>query len=305
MQDSAQLVTRNAFHGWKPSQNDGSKVVVDKDTGLFCLHVRTLSSLIQAIGYKKFVANKKNGQKIYFRGQTELYKTSNLTEQYIFQPTALRGIRNEDAVQNAWDEVKNLVSTLRKMNNGLLGDEANYSDGVIEGLLQQYGLKTTWIDVVDNIWVALWFSCYKSSFPVEVDAGTGKNCRRAFIKMDRRDPNRESAESRFAYILLLGDGENAEVVDLRCALPSMFIRPHIQHGLLIRTKDRKSANMASLIQGIIRIDLYDALEWLGEGRILTSESMMPPPNMDSGFKQLLSSEVENDGEPFVRFPIYC
>jgi hypothetical protein len=31
-----------------------------------------------------------------------------------------------------------------------------------EPLLQHYGLATTWIDLVDNIWVALWFACHKA-----------------------------------------------------------------------------------------------------------------------------------------------
>ncbi|WP_420914265.1 FRG domain-containing protein [Comamonas aquatica] len=28
--------------------------------------------------------------------------------------------------------------------------------------MQHYGLNTTWIDIVDNIWVALWFACHEA-----------------------------------------------------------------------------------------------------------------------------------------------
>lgn len=299
--DPVRNATREAFHGWSSPLNDGSGVVVDKGTGLYCLHVKTLSSLIQAIGYKKFLANR-TGHHVYFRGQTELYKCPKLTDPYEFQPTALRGIRNQGALQDVKSSILKRIDMMRKMNDGLFREESKYPGHVIEGLMQQYGLKTTWFDVVDNIWVALWFACFKSVFPVEVDA-VKKYAGRVFIKMMRRDVNKESTDSRYSYILLLGD-EGADVLDLRLTLPSIFIRPHIQHGLLIRAKEVTSVNMASLIKGIIRIDLYDALEWLGEGRILTPESMMPSPNLDSGFKQLLASEVENTEEPFIRFPIY-
>lgn len=299
-EDTIRHTTKEAFQNWMSPLNDGSDDVVDEGTGLHCLHVKTLSSLIQAIGYKKFQANK-SGHHIYFRGQTELYKCPKRGNQYEFQPSALRGIRNEGALQDAKKFIKQQIAMLRRMNSSLFKDESEYPNDVIEGLLQQYGLKTTWFDVVDNIWVALWFSCYKSVFPVEIDTAT-KKVSRAFVKMMRRDVNKELG-ARFAYILLLGD-EGAEVVDLRCTLPSMFIRPHVQHGLLIRTAGVRSPNMASLIKGIIRMDLYDALEWLGESRLLTPESMMPPPNTDSGFKQLLASEAENTEEPFIKFPIY-
>ena len=73
----------------------------------------------------------------------------------------------------------------------------------------------------------------------------------------------------------------------------------------MRLKNREQYNMASLIRGIIRIDLEDALNWLGEGRILTTESMVPPPNYDAGYKLLLSSEAYNSEDPLIRFPIYC
>ena len=90
---------------------------------------------------------------------------------------------------------------------------------------------------------------------------------------------------------------------IRKEIPSHFIRPHVQHGMLIRSKS--FINMESLIQGIIRIDLNDALEWLGEGRILLPESIFPPPNYDSGFSWLLENEWKIMNACKSCFPIYC
>ena len=125
--------------------------------------------------------------------------------------------------------------------------------------------------------------------------------------MVRRNPFKEAEHDRYAYILLLTgkNDEETEMVDLRKSIPSIFIRPHIQHGLLVRTRSVTNPNMVSLIQGIVRIKLDDALEWLGEGRSLTAESMMPAPNYDSGFRQLIESEHRMTKENMFHYPIYC
>ncbi len=149
---------------------------------------------------------------------------------------------------------------------------------------------------------------------------------RSFTHMVRRSPRAEKPSQRFAFILLL-EGEafaaaddpkkkqkeddfqkeniedKVELIDLRKELASHYIRPHAQHGLLIRTHNYQ--NMASLIQGVIRIDLEDALEWLGEGRILLPECIFPPPNYDTGFQWLLENERTITQASEQCFPIYC
>lgn len=293
-----------AFKKWQSSLPDGSSCQHDERTGLGVLHVKSLSAFIQAIGYLKFLY-RKEGATIYYRGQTELYDSGvDAKGSYRFCPSGLRKIKREIAAQEFRKEVKSKVECLRD-THPMFKDKKDFPDSVLEGLLQQYGLDTTWFDVVDNIWVALWFACFKSIYPVTTKLTDDKTCVRSYIHMIRREAHKEQDRERYAYILLLGADKNAEVVDLRCSLPSVFIRPHVQHGLLVRLKDKNAVNMVSLIKGIIRIDLLDALAWLGEGRTLLPESIMPPPNYDSGFRQLLEGESKNTSEPLVRFPIFC
>jgi hypothetical protein len=295
----------SAFHDWKSPCNDGSVCGYDEATGLEYLHVNTIQSFIQAIGYLKFIFAD-NNIKIVYRGQTDLYGSKSKKrreDSYLFQPSALRGVTCCAALNNAKHKIKEQISAIRKAIPRF-ADTNKYGDGVIEGLLQQYGVKTTWIDAVDNIWVALWFACFRSNNPVEVvEMGDVK---RSYIHMIRRDPDTEHDRKHFAYILLLGVDENEdEILDLRCKLPSDFIRPHVQHGLLVRTKGVLSANMVRLLKGVIRIKLSDALKWLGHGAILMPDRIVPPPNYDSGFRQLLEGEFKCDKQHLFTFPIYC
>ena len=298
----------NKFHGWKPPCNDGSKCVYDTNTGLEVLQVNSLQSLVQALGYLKFKLSDA-GVRVVYRGQTELYSGVDQDGAHYFQPSALRSVKRTKALNDAKCKIKEHVAAIRTMIPRFAEKDSlnnyRYSDSIIEGLLQQYGIKTTWFDAVDNIWVALWFACHRSEYPVDVEI-SGRNDKRFFIHMIRRDPNAEPRKKRYAYILVLGVSEKEdEIIDLRCSLPSDFIRPHVQHGLLIRTKNAKSINMVRLIKGIVRLKLTDALQWLGQGSILLPERIVPPPNYDSGFRQLLESESRYDGKCPFRFPIYC
>ena len=285
---------------WKSPFNDGSKCMRDKKTGLEVLHLNSIQSLIQALGYLKY---KYPYMTILYRGQTELYDTGvDGDGQYFFQPSALRGIKRVQALNAAKRKLQEKVAVLRKMIPQF-ADEKKISDAVLEGLLQQYGISTTWFDVVVNIWIALWFACYKADNSVYVGKGSNRRC---LLHMVRRKVYKEKIKDRFAYVFVLGaDSQKAEIIDLRCKLPSNFIRPHAQHGLLIRTSGAKTINMIGLVKGIIRIRLEDALEWLGDGKILSPEIIVPPPNYDSGFGMLLNSEQEYVAEDVIRFPIYC
>lgn len=288
------------FHGWKSPCNDGSTCEYDKTTGLEVLQINSIQSLIQALGYLKFTSK---GNQIFYRGQTQLYSTGNDdTGQYLFQPSALRKVKRIAALTTAKHKIGKQVDVLRKMVPRLENKE-QFSDAVLEGLLQQYGIPTTWFDAVDNIWIALWFACYRSDNAVSINKNSEK---RFFWHMTKRNPRSEESDERFAYVFVLcAESEAAEVIDLRRELPSDYIRPHAQHGVMVRTRGVKSINMNSLIKGIVRVRLEDALDWLGDGGMLRPETIVPPPNYDSGFKMLLNSERQYTEKDVIRFPIYC
>ena len=176
----------------------------------------------------------------------------------------------------------------------------NIKPVVHEPLFQHYGISTTWIDLVDNIWVALWFACYK--------ANSSGGCAR-YLHFEKRNPFSEPSAK--AYILLIGTdfaptgvpgyhrGKSCETVDLRVAAPSIFLRPHAQHGLLFRMKGTgamRPIDYAEQIRGIISINLREALSWLGEAPTLSVHGLFPPPLYDAGYRMLLDGTFEGRPE---------
>lgn len=162
----------------------------------------------------------------------------------------------------------------------------------LEPLLQHYGLRTRWLDVVDNVWIALWFACH-------VQQSDGRH---AFHL--RRSVAQEGLDS-FAYVAILRTGEvgrthipgylvgaETRLVDLRYAVPSVYLRPHAQHGLLLAPSQLGAGSTGSLISqtlAYLRVRLVDALDWLGEGAMTSPHVLFPPASRDEGFRRLLDS----------------
>lgn len=265
-----------------------SKILKD-DSGLDVLQVWDPHALIQAAGYQKHIHATRDSEAIYFRGQTKLYDG--------LVPSLFRGCKKNGTQAKRISALKKYIKLIVDQNEIF----ARFDKTIHEPLLQHYGLRTSWIDLVDNIWVALWFACHEAVF-------TGKYGH--YLHFERRDVFNTDA-SKYAYILLVAaeistinplipglfTGKNTQLVDLRMAVPSIFLRPHAQHGVLFRQKGDTIArplDYFSSIRGIIRVALEDALRWLGTGPLLKTHLLFPPPVYDKGYEFLLSSEICGD-----------
>lgn len=259
----------------------GSKWV--EHNGLKILDVEESHALIMAAGYLKH--NSLEG--VYFRGQSKLY--------YDLRPALYRGIDSVTGKTNREQRLNQKINEYREACSAF----SKFGDYAAEPLLQHYGLKTTWIDLVDNIWVALWFACYETKLTRDGH----------FLHFQKRVINNQN---KYAYIYLVGadltmrrkdkpgywNGDNTELVDLRVAAPSYFLRPHAQHGLLFRCKGEpgngRPLDYSGQIRGIVRIPLEKAFDWLGDGHIVGVHSLFPPAYYDNGYKILLQSGVSFD-----------
>jgi hypothetical protein len=269
---------------------NGCKYVKDKDSDKDILHVNSPHALTQAAGYLKYIYGK-NKKQIFFRGQSRLYAT--------LSPTLFRDIKNQKAQSDRITALREACAEITKM--------VTLFDGVPfeaqEPLLQHYGLKTSWIDLVDNIWVALWFACHRAHTAGELNQ---------YLHFEQRDPHVD--KNPFAYILLISTdsdaanpyvpglcrGSTTEMIDLRVAAPSIFLRPHAQHGVLFRMRGRvprRPIDYSSEICGIIRIELREALAWLGAGKLTGTHTLFPPAFYDQGYAFLLSCGFS--GSPVV------
>lgn len=238
--------------------------------------VRTPHALAQAAGYLKFAMA--GGGGVYFRGQTAQYDT--------MLPSLYRGLKRPHTISERDRELDDYIkrATPTAFLNGTPND-------VHEPLLQHYGIRTRWLDLVDNVWTALWFGCHHLKY-------TGKL--NEFVHYVPSD-------AEYVYIVLIQPGKEqpmdrkpgwwecgkATLVDLRRATPSLYLRPHAQHGLLFkRTKrpsDAGAMDLSEFVVGTISVPRSLASSWLGSGELTTVHHVFPPPVFDHGYRRLLEN----------------
>lgn len=228
-------------------------------------------------------------ERIFFRGERKLYGR--------LSPTAYRDVSTVGGQAKRHAAINDLLSKFRTT----CSISQRFNERAHEPLLQHYGVKTTWIDLVDNVWIALWFSVYQA-----LSVADGR-----FLHFDQRQPN---SSEEYCYILMIavesGEkakvkgfmiGRNTETVDLRIAAPSVFVRPHAQHGLLFRPLARtvreqglvRPLDYSKHVRGVVRFKLTDAIRWLGTGEMHSVRALFPPPFHDSGYGILLSAHLED------------
>ncbi len=255
--------------------------------------VSTMYGLNQLIGHAKF-NNKEYGDVLY-RGETELHKG--------LIPSLFRGCSGT----TRWNQVSPLLNKIlqsKNIRNAMnAGTDHKQARHKVEGMLQHYGIQTRFIDLVDNHWVALWMGLYKCCKIKMI--GQYFHYERRRIPIVELASGKVKDEELYQYILMLAlpksntapiDGieqtEEFVRVDLRQALPSVFLRPHSQHGVVARKKVNPSRyaqdyDMASQVIGILRIRIDLADQWLGEGQLLSQANLFPSPMNDYGYDLLL------------------
>ncbi|WP_395690094.1 FRG domain-containing protein [Nocardioides sp.] len=270
--------------------------------------VESLPALIQLVGYLKYKYSIGN---VLLRGQTSLYPRLSPS---LFRPdprspnmnrkNRARIIGSLVARSATWTcdhrhhraaMCPEKVAQPRRSEVQLIASGTpRYA---VEPLLQHYGIRTRWLDVVDNLWVALWFACHRFVTVEET-----------FQHVVRRVPEAEAEEDRFAYLLvvllmdaapevqpgLFRSAAAGTVVDLRRAVPSFYLRPHAQHGLLVHPFDDDASNLTVVP---IKIRLRQALEWLGDSLLLSDYGLFPPATVDVGYRKLLRASAEYNISP--------
>jgi hypothetical protein len=109
----------------------------DDSSGLHVFDVFNQHVFIQASGYLKHVLGKNRTCGVFFRGQSKLYKT--------LEPSLYRGASTQKQKSSRDNKLKAYVS---ECEGKVLSAVPEYAR---EPLLQHYGIRTRWLDLVDNI----------------------------------------------------------------------------------------------------------------------------------------------------------
>ena len=238
--------------------------------------IETPHDLIRFVGYGKYI-NKEIGN-VLFRGQNSIYDGALL-------PSLYRGKNNLSKITHKYN---NRIEGILKNNRYF----KKINRGVFEPILQHYGIKTPYIDLVDNIWVALWFAshqtiskCIKSHEYVYYFRSKKEFAYIELLASDAKDENNQFG---------IYTGKESTLVDLRKATPSYFLRPHAQHAYMIRKNEMYPSDYTDLIIGIAKIPTVTVHKWLGSNEFLKLRFLFPAANFDTGYKVLLDRYPEED-----------
>lgn len=270
---SIQIVTD--FDKRTESKIDVTKFKVSCGNEVPIFTIKDMRDLIQFVGYCKYT--NANGYNVYMRGQTGLYDGAMI-------PSLYRGQKN--VTSTGLNFRKRLNKSIKELD--IL---KNYDKRVVEPMLQHYGIKTSNIDLVDNIWVALWF---------------GLHTAKSVISGGRENLYYSNSEEEYAYLIMMAtdalnekargvyEGETTRLVDLRKAVPSYFVRTHAQHALMLKKKERnidclsnEDIDYSDLIVGIARIPVSIGLEWLGNNKLLSVGNLFPSAYFDYGYRKMM------------------
>jgi hypothetical protein len=144
----------------------------------------------------------------------------------------------------------------------------------LAALLQHYGYRTTWLDVVDNLWVAVWFAT---------------NLIGPADKRSRASTPRTTG-SGWIYFIAATERTNCEALDLRNAHHGLSLRPHAQSGWSVRSIVPEDGDLSSGVIGCVEFPITE--RWAFGGHLGSSEFLFPSRALDDTLKRL----IEHDGD---------
>lgn len=256
-------------------------------------YIDSINDLNRFVGKAKY-KNKEYGN-VFLRGQTDIYNSQ-------MKPSVLRKITNPDRANKSLKEIADSF----KRNNEHFKD---VDDAVLYPILQHYGIHTHWLDIVDNIWVALWFGSHCMQTKIVKHHKSERSERKDKTSRNGASPTECDLSIRFTpsmtpftYIfLLLSDGvketypgvyegTKTVLVDIRKVSPSFFVRPHAQHAYTIKSKDSNNPNaLSNCVVGVAKLWTRNVLEWIGNSSVLSLSTLYPSLFDDAGFLSLLES----------------
>lgn len=261
-------------------------------------NVSTYHGLNQLIGYVKFI-NSDYGA-VFYRGECKLHDT--------LLPSIYHAISSQSARDNANTCLNKIISnaiTDDRFSNFIKVDcSKRESKLVVESTLQHYGVPTHCVDVVDNHWIALWFGLNQAIKRKSINTYIQYIRRKIDVLDIALDPAKlnTNPETAYQYMILIASDYHQNVnqgvsitddmitIDLRTALPSTFLRPHAQHGWVIRKVTHKpddNYDLSKNVVAIVRLRIDHVNEWLGSGDLLSVNNLFPAPAFDQGYDVLL------------------
>jgi hypothetical protein len=219
------------------------------------------------------------GYQIFMRGQPNDYPG--------MVPSIFRNIpKMSNNYKNRVNAYNDLIHRLREMKN------LKRFKGPIGGaLLQHYGIRTPWIDLVDNLFIALWFATRERSQkePFRYVKRSAKDYGWIYFIQVEDPPNKKFAQEGEGIIT----GKRTMWCDLRCYQTSLSLRAHTQHGIFASRNrwDETNYDLDEFVVATVKFPITSAFTQTSDFNIFSMGYMFPSPYYDHTYKILKKGEV--------------
>ncbi len=243
--------------------------------GTTTLSISHPAGLVALSGFLKRLANKRANKRsepspVFCRGEVAWHET--------LVPSALRHVKS----QNELDSIISVEDALEKEIKNRLGHRMKrFSERHFSAILQHYGVRTSWIDLVDNLFVAVWFALHERH--------TDENSQ-CYYKPSSRQTGwihfiRQKIDSH----------PKLRIRDLRSEYHSLSLRPHAQHAITATRWTRQhwrldNLDLSPYVVASVKIPNLPKL-WKLQGHMWSQEFFFPTPKHDHTYSVLLRRET--------------
>lgn len=145
----------------------------------------------------------------------------------------------------------------------------------LPALLQHYGFRTSWLDVVDNLFVAIWFATNDlrpaADFSIVISPS--------------------SEEHGWLYLIASTAGSRQlQCVDLRTGHNPLSSRPLVQHGVSLARLDPTEYDLRDFVVATVR---FPTRNLTATGSLFGGSVLFPPPADDHTLRLLVKHQVSD------------
>jgi hypothetical protein len=224
------------------------------------LLIKDIRILAGFTGYIKRQCLSRDNVKVFYRGQTK---------DFSLIPSLFRDIdginTNDGRLELRYRAYKRLVEETKKLYKGRHYRFLLENTGPI---LQHYGIRTPWIDLVDNILIAIWFATHR----FVTDEGITRSIK-------------SNEFYGWLYYVEMGNGIRSE--DLREYHSSLSLRLHTQHAIsATREEVSFSKERRDLKDHIVAVVRFPITEDILENTVFKFDYMFPNMGLDNTYKLL-------------------
>jgi hypothetical protein len=194
--------------------------------------------------------------RVYFRGQDKHFDS--------MRPSLFRSPNDSYPTRSLLAAQRDFSATLAKTSAAKRFQRSN-----LPALLQHYGVRTSWLDVVDNLYVAAWFATHSRKGNAWISKRSGDCGWLYFISTE-------------------GPTSCLTVVDFRDKHHHLSTRPHSQHGVSVTRFGNHWSNTALGFEEFVvaTVRLRCGPEWRLRGFMASEQFLFPNASDDNTLKLL-------------------